>query len=310
MTDDVVLLTVAISTRDRPQALARCLESVLAGETRPAEIVIVDQSRDRSTEDVAEATRGKGVDVVYVRHAGSGLGASQNTGVARARRAIVAVTDDDCVVDPRWLSVTARAFGGPRPVDLLTGRVLPLGPETAGLYPVSSRTSVVARELGRDAMPWDVGSGNNFAVNREAFLAIGGNDERLGPGSPGQGGVDMDLFYRLLRAGARARYDPGSVVFHERATRAARLGRRWPYGFGMGACCALRYADGDRRALWILSRWLLFRTRRLAGATLRLQQDLAREEVLVLTGTLAGYRYGSRCHAASPSTRKATRQRS
>ena len=89
MTDDVVLLTVAISTRDRPQALARCLESVLAGETRPAEIVIVDQSRDRSTEDVAEAARGKGVDVVYVRHAGSGLGASQNTGVARARRAIV-----------------------------------------------------------------------------------------------------------------------------------------------------------------------------------------------------------------------------
>ena len=307
MTDDVVLLTVAISTRDRPQALARCLESLLAGETRPAEIVIVDQSRDRSTEDVAEATRGKGVDVVYVRHAGSGLGASQNTGVAHARHAVVAVTDDDCVVDPQWLCVATRAFGGPQSVELLTGRVLPLGPETVGLYPVSSRTSAVPRQLGRNAMPWDVGSGNNFAVTREAFLAIGGNDERLGPGSPGQGGVDMDLFYRLLRAGARARYDPASVVFHERATRAARLGRRWPYGFGMGACCALRYAEGDRRALWMLARWLLFRTRRFARAVRSLDRNLAREEILVLRGTLAGYRYGYRCLGVNPSRGKAAR---
>jgi GT2 family glycosyltransferase len=299
MTGDVVPLAVAISTRDRPRALVRCLESLLAGETRPAEIVIADQSRDRATEAVAVGTRGKGVDVVYVRHDGSGLGASQNLAVARAQHTIVAVTDDDCVVDSHWLSVAARAFSGPRPIELLTGRVLPLGPETPGLAAVSSRTSPISRELGPDTMPWDVGSGNNFAVNRETFLAIGGNDERLGPGSPGQGGVDMDLFYRLLRAGARARYDPASVVFHERATRAARLGRRWPYGFGMGACCALRYADGDRRALWILARWLLFRTRRLAGATLRLQRDLAREEVLVLTGTLAGYRYGSRAAAGS-----------
>lgn len=307
MTDEVAAVTVAISTRDRPKALGRCLQSLLAAETRPAEIVIVDQSRDRHIEEVADKARRQGPDVVYVRHDGSGLGASQNRAVARARHAVVAVTDDDCVVDPRWLSVTTRAFGGPGPVELLTGRVLPLGPEAPGLYPVSSRTSVVPLELGPETMPWDVGSGNNFAVNRESFLAIGGNDERLGPGSPGQGGVDMDLFYRLLRAGARARYDPESVVFHERATRAARLGRRRPYGFGMGACCSLRFAEGDRGAMRMLMRWTRFRLRRLATAVRQGDTQLVHEELLVLAGTVSGLRYGYRCHRCAASRQLAAR---
>jgi glycosyltransferase involved in cell wall biosynthesis len=288
-------VSVAISTRDRPELLARCLESLLAGETRPAEIVVVDQSRDGRTEAAAHAMGTADVEIVYVRHDGSGLGASQNMAVDRARHEVVAVTDDDCVVHPRWLSVAAAAFDGERPVDLLTGRVLPLGPEAPGRHPVSSRTSTLRREFGPDAAPWDVGSGNNFAVRRTLFLAIGGNDERLGPGSPGQGGVDMDLFYRLLRAGARARFEPDAVVFHEQVTRSARMSRRRPYGYGMGACCSLRYAEGDRRALRLLARWIRFRLRRLAGAVRHGDRLLAHEEALVLAGTFAGLRYGYRC---------------
>lgn len=314
MTADIVPVSVAISTRDRPEALARCLESLLAGETRPAEVVVVDQSRDSRTHDVAAGYQRAGVELVYIRHGGSGLGVSQNTAVAHARHAVVAVTDDDCVVDRRWLYVTTRGVTGPHPVDLLTGRVLPLGPDSPDLHPVSSRTGPLHRDFGPDAMPWDVGSGNNFCVSRDWFLRIGGNDERLGPGSPGQGGVDMDLFYRLLRAGARARYDPDSLVFHQRVTRADRLARRRPYGYGMGACCGLRYAEGDRRALRMLARWLLLRLRRLAGALPGRDWRLLHEELLVLSGTLSGLRYGFRSsrtlpHAASTATRDEPRPR-
>lgn len=120
----------------------------------------------------------------------------------------------------------------------------------------------------------------------------------------------MDLFYRLLRAGVRARYDPDAIVFHERVTRAARLGRRRPYGFGMGACCGLRYAESDRRALRMLGRWLLFRTRRLVGAVVRFDGQLAHEELLVLAGTLAGYRYGHRDLAVRPARATAIRHSS
>jgi GT2 family glycosyltransferase len=39
-------VTVAISTRNRPDPLGRCLESLAAGERPPDEVVVVDQSAD------------------------------------------------------------------------------------------------------------------------------------------------------------------------------------------------------------------------------------------------------------------------
>jgi hypothetical protein len=51
-------LTVAITTRDRPEALGRCLRSLAAGDVLPAEVVIVDQSPARTAEPVAAAAGG------------------------------------------------------------------------------------------------------------------------------------------------------------------------------------------------------------------------------------------------------------
>jgi GT2 family glycosyltransferase len=146
------------------------------------------------------------------------------------------------------------------------------------------------------AMPWDIGSGNNFAVKRDWFNRIGGNDERLGPGSSGRGGVDMDLFYRLVRAGARARYEPEALVYHERTSSAGRIARRVPYGYGMGACCALWLCQQDTNALRVLGRWLAMRLWRLAGGLRRREWMLVYEEMLVLFGTMRGLMYGFRVH--------------
>ncbi len=101
-----------------------------------------------------------------------------------------------------------------------------------------------------------MGSGNNFALRQEWFERVGGCDERLGPGTPGQGALDIDLFYRVLRAGGRALYDPDAIVHHEPATRSGRLERRRPYGFGMGAACGLRLREGDLYAIRLLPGWL------------------------------------------------------
>jgi glycosyltransferase involved in cell wall biosynthesis len=61
-------ITVAISTQDRAGALERCLKTLLASETLPAEIVIVDQSRDECTRAVVERYAGGAVENIYVRH--------------------------------------------------------------------------------------------------------------------------------------------------------------------------------------------------------------------------------------------------
>lgn len=287
-------ISVCISTRDRPDALSRCLDHLLSGSVLPEEILIVDQSQDDRTLKAVEQSRHTSVPLVYIHHDGSGLGRSQNIAMRQAGYPLIAVTDDDCAVSKDWLAVIEREFSRSESIDLLTGRVLPLGPDLPGLFQVSSRTSTVPQAFNARAMPWEIGSGNNFAVRREWLERAGGNDERLGPGSPGLGGVDMDLFYRLVRLGARARYDPNLVVYHERVALASRMGRRFPYGYGMGACCMLWLRGGDWNALKVLGRWILMRVERLAGALRHRQKMLAREEILVLYGTLLGLGYGLR----------------
>ena len=90
-------------------------------------------------------------------------------------------------------------------------------------------------------------------MRRDWFDRIGGSDDRLGPGTPGRGGLDMDLFYRALRAGGAALYEPTAVVRHERATPDGRLARRRPYGFGMGVACAIRLRTRDPYAIRLLA---------------------------------------------------------
>jgi GT2 family glycosyltransferase len=234
------------------------------------------------------------VALVYFHHDGRGLGAAQNIGIHHATQPIVAVTDDDCEPASSWISTLDRSFAAPNSVDALTGRVLPAGPVLPGTYAVSSRTSTQRIEFDRNAMPWDIGSGNNFAVKREWLNRIGGNDERLGPGSPGQGGVDMDLFYRLLRAGARIRFEPDLVVYHARTNKAGRISRRIPYGYGMGACCRIWLLQKDRQALRVLARWFLLRAGRLWEGIRKLHGMLVYEELLVLIGTIRGFAAGRR----------------
>jgi GT2 family glycosyltransferase len=283
-----VTIAVAISTRDRAEALRRCLESVAAGGLLPDEVIVADQSDGPETSRVVEEAKAGGLAIRHVRARPGGLGAAQNDAVAASTSEIVAVLDDDCIADESWLGEIADAFEADPELALVAGRVLPLGPAAPGTYPVSSRVSTEPREFSGKSVPWHVGSGNNFAVRREAFDRIGGCDERLGPGAPLLGGLDMDLFYRLLRAGGRARYEPGILVLHERATREGRLARRPAYGFGMAAAIAIWLRGGDRYAWTVLGAWLRMRTTLLLRALAKGQGQTVHEEALVLRGTMQG----------------------
>lgn len=288
-------MTVAVATLDRPEGLARCLEALAAGEVLPAEVIVVDQGQGEEAAGVVEAVRGRGLPVRLVRQERRGLAASRNLALAEAGRPVLAVTDDDCVPDAGWVAALDQALHQtPDPPDAVTGRVLPLGPERPGLYAVSSRTSAVPVDYAGRALPWLVGTGGNFAARREWLERAGGFDERLGAGSPGGAGEDMDLLYRLLRAGARIRYEPRAVIYHERQARDRRLASRSSYGRGIGACCGLWLRGRDLHALAVLGHWLRMRGGMAAGAVKRRQWSSVREELLVLGGTARGLVYGLR----------------
>ena len=265
----------------------------------PSEVVVVDQSSNDDTRALIQKWRTSVLPITYIRQEPLGLAVSQNTALAHASCPVVAVIDDDCIADKKWLATIEQAFTQSGALGSLTGRVLPLEPEGERVYAVASRTSTVRKDFSGKNLPWPVGSGNNFAVRREWFHRIDGCDKRLGPGSPGQGGVDMDLFYRLLRAGARIRYEPDALVHHERQSKAGRVARRPMYGHGMGACCMFLLREGDLYALRILGHWLFFRTRLLVSGLVHRQWMTAYEEWLMLLGSVRGMIHGLRVHGAT-----------
>ena len=294
MTIPDATISVAISTRNRADALDRCLSSLAAGERRPEEVIVVDQSDDGRSMAIIDRHRRTGLPVTSVRHERRGLGASQNLAFARTTHPVVAVIDDDCVAHEQWLSTIAGVMTRRLDLDGVTGRVLPLESSGERIFAVSSRVSDVRRELsGRDP-PWEVGSGNNFALRRDAFMRVGGCDERLGPGSPAQGGVDMDLFHRLTLAGSRFLYEPDAIVYHERQTRAERRARRPMYGRGMGTAVALWHRSGDRTAARVLREWLWLRLRQMRLAAARRDWRDVGDELTMLASTMSGLLQGWR----------------
>jgi GT2 family glycosyltransferase len=281
--------TIAIATTGR-SSLAQCVAAVAAGNTQPHEIVVVDQSAD---DQVAAVIADIGTPIKHVRQARLGLSASRNAATAAAETRIVAFTDDDCVPDADWLSTIVAAFEREPQPQAVTGRVLPLGDETNG-FAVSSRTNEQPADFHGYTPAWLIGTGANTAVVREWAVRVGGYDERLGVGTAGAAGEDLDFVHRLLRAGALIRFEPAAIVYHERQPKARRRATRSSYGRGVGACCGMWLRERDVRGISTLAAWLAMRGGLLARAAADRDRERVQEELLVLAGTAGGLGYGLR----------------
>lgn len=225
--------SLVICTRDRPDDLARCLSSLGTQSCPPDEVIVVDNaSGDDRTRRVALAAG-----AAYIREDRPGLDFARNAGVRAARHPIIAYTDDDVVLHPRWLERMVDAFDAPD-VMAVTGLVLPAELETEAQQ-IFERHWGFGRgyrriDFGRDFFErtramgcpvWEVGAGASMAFRREAFEHVGHFDERLGAGAAGCSD-DSEFWYRLLAAGWRCRYEPSSVAFHRHRHSTDALARQ------------------------------------------------------------------------------------
>ncbi len=112
--------SVVICTRNRPDELGMCLSSLSRQSYTAREIIVVDNaSHDQRTRNVAMAAG-----VTYIREDRPGLDIARNAGALRATSDIVAYTDDDVLLHPRWLERLVSAFDAPQ-IGAVTGLVLP-----------------------------------------------------------------------------------------------------------------------------------------------------------------------------------------
>ncbi len=253
---DAPFVSVVIPTRDRPEMLARTLETVL-GCDYPAdrfEVVVADNvpADDRTRELVEGRAR-------YVRVERPGSAAARNDGAAAARGDLVAFVDDDALVDRLWLEELATGFHAAGDVTCVTGLVVPLELDTEAQqlfqeYGGFGKGFEQVVHRGADPRfpfaPGRLGSGNNVAFRREALIDLGGYDEHLGNGTPTRSGEDWELFLRLLRAGRTAVYRPSAIVHHRDRREYDELRQQVrDYGVGMGAAITRTLLHDPRAAL-------------------------------------------------------------
>lgn len=259
-------VSLIVASRNRPDLLADTVASVLRAEAVPAELIVVDQS-DEPHADLRTRSA-----VRYLWSRTAGLSRANNLGVKAAGHDLLVFTHDDVLVERDWLPRIVEALRREGPRTVVTGRVLPAGDRPGGFAPsVQPATAPAVWEgrIGRDVLyPL------NMALHRPALEAVGGFDERLGPGTPYPAAEDNDLGHRLLEAGYRIVFAPEAVVHHRAwRPRAEFAGLRYGYGRGQGAFYAKHLDLRDRYILRRLAGDTAGRLARLPGRVRRKEKD-------------------------------------
>ncbi|HEY2771492.1 MAG TPA: glycosyltransferase family 2 protein [Solirubrobacteraceae bacterium] len=275
-------ITVLIPSRERPERLRRCVESILAcsypGEC--SSVLVVDNNPETSrTRELVEELAAATGRVRYAREDAPGSASARNRGLQLVDTELVAMTDDDVIVDRHWLTEVARAFDAYPSAGAVSGLLFPAELESEaqvwfeqyGGFGRGYHRRVFDLDRNRPPdeplYPWNAGlfgTGNNFSFRTEALKGIGGFDPALGNGTPALGGVDSEVLLRTILSGYQIVYEPNAIAHHAHRPDYDGL-RRQVYGYGTGLVAYYlktilaepRFALDFARKLPVGLRWML-----------------------------------------------------
>jgi len=212
-------LTVIIPTRERWQILRRTLDALAAQTITGFDtVVVVDGEDQRPPTDLA--------DVRIVQVPRGGPGAARNAGVGHADRPLVLFLGDDMIPVPRLVERHLAGHAAePRRETVVLGHI--------DWHPDVARSRLL-RWLDWSDSQFDFASipvagpgwghfvSSNVSLKREFLLEVGGFDSAFEFDYE-----DLDLAYRLDKAGMQLRHDEAALAHHLHSYDWAALERRY-----------------------------------------------------------------------------------
>ena len=204
-------LSVVVATHNRRELLVRLLESLGAQEAAPEsfEAIVADDGSSDGTGEAVERFE-SGFALRYLRLEKAGQAAAQNAAVEAAAAPVVLFLDDDTIAGPRLVAEHLAAHR--RNPRLLGVGHLEQRPRRGRDWYAQMFAKTWNRhydELGERSLDWTACFGANLSVRREAFREAGGFATDLPVGE------DMELAYRLERAGCEPRFLPAAKAVHD-----------------------------------------------------------------------------------------------
>ncbi len=161
------MISVIVPTYNEEASITACLES-LCDQTLPRdeyEIIVVDgNSRDRTREFA-----GVYADEVLIQTSKK-VGGARNDGIMHAQGDIVATTDADCIIPPRWLEIIKNDFRY-RNIAQLYGTVYPI--EEGIKHRLSLMGANIFSRVGYYTHTLYYTLGCNTAFDKKAFIKAG-----------------------------------------------------------------------------------------------------------------------------------------
>jgi cellulose synthase/poly-beta-1,6-N-acetylglucosamine synthase-like glycosyltransferase/peptidoglycan/xylan/chitin deacetylase (PgdA/CDA1 family) len=225
-------VSVLIAAYNERPVITRTLHSVLANDYPDLEVVVIDDGSADGTGDEVEREFGGESRVHLIRQANAGKAAALNRGIQAARGEVLVCFDADTQIAPQGIALIVRHFQDPR-VGAVAGNVK-VGNRINVLTRWQSIEYITSQNLDRRAYAYlnaiTVVPGAVGAWRRSAVVAVGGylTDTMA---------EDMELTYRLRRAGWRITADAETLGFTEApATFRAFFRQRFRWAYGTLQC--------------------------------------------------------------------------
>jgi glycosyltransferase involved in cell wall biosynthesis len=209
----MIKISVIIPAFNEEKFLGNCLLSLKEQDFKDFEIIVVDNNSTDKTVEIA-----KKFGVILVSEKNQGVAFARNKGAKIAKGKILVFTDADTILPKNWLSRIKEEFEKDKELIAFGG--------SCQFYsgPISAR--LASKFLLKPFLFLDKFfsggfnlMGCNMAMKREAFLKVGGFNEKL------KLNEDVEISYRLREIG-KVKFDPNFKV--------KTSGRRFRHGLILG----------------------------------------------------------------------------
>jgi len=219
-------ISVVVLSYNGKSYLEDCLRSVLAQSHSPYQLIVVDNA---SSDGSPELVRERFPQVQLIRNRRNlGYAGGMNVGLRKARGEVIALLNQDTVVQENWLAELARAFEMDMKIGVAGCKILfadGITIQHAGgiiRYPQALPDHYGYGQLdeGQHDRMREVGyvTGAALAIRKRLLEEIGYFDEGFFPGYY----EEVDLCFRAREAGYKVVYLPQAVVIHYESTTMKR----------------------------------------------------------------------------------------
>lgn len=251
------LVSIIVPAYNEANVITACVRSILETCYEQLEVILVDDGSTDATADLMAAAAAVDGRVTVMRQPNAGKGAALNRGIAASSGAVVMCVDADGIFEKDTVERMLEGFVDDR-VGAVCGDDHPVNLDRVQtrLLAVISHvgTGLVRRSLTvLGCLP--IVSGNIGAFRRSVLEAAGGFREDTV-------GEDLELTWRVHRAGYRVRFQPKALVLAESPSTVQGLWKqrvRWARGL-IQTTRAQRAMVGNIRQYGAFGGFLAFNT--------------------------------------------------